>query len=348
MPRYSKLPLTGMGERSCMFAIATAVIAASTFENAFFAAAFTRSADFMHQNRNLDADAVNRAVGASHSADQAEMWEAVEETETDPNDVYSSRTVAGSGWSPWDIITWLDTWSSSSYGGFSDRQRLSPENALSLYQCLHIVNGIFAERNVTYWAGGGTLLGALRNKGLIPNDDDIDLHIPETEFRELKDDPEFKATLELNGLTMFSKVKGQLGITNASARNDKSSSLKSMLLKKSDPPFWIDIFAMKLSGDKWKFVKTDPRRNYFFRDRWFHGNVTQEPFIKLAFGTTTVPAPSRELSEPYVAKVYGESWNTTTGSCKSSFHHCHLAKDKHWALTHHAEPDGPLWDAKLA
>ncbi len=50
---------------------------------------------------------------------------------------------------------------------------------------------IFNKNNLTYWANGGTLLGALRDKGTVPWDDDADLCLWEhdlTKFLQMKHD----------------------------------------------------------------------------------------------------------------------------------------------------------------
>lgn len=58
---------------------------------------------------------------------------------------------------------------------------------------------ICARCNLTYWAGTGTCLGAVRHGGFIPWDDDMDIYMPRQDYellwkkwKKVSDDPNFK------------------------------------------------------------------------------------------------------------------------------------------------------------
>ena len=55
-----------------------------------------------------------------------------------------------------------------------------------LYQLMKDVHQILENNNIEYWADGGTLLGAIRHKGIIPWDDDLDIGIMNTEYNKFK------------------------------------------------------------------------------------------------------------------------------------------------------------------
>ena len=56
-----------------------------------------------------------------------------------------------------------------------------PEVVKRVYGIGRAVAEVFKEFSLHFWTSGGTTLGAVRHRGLIPWDDDLDLCVPESE-----------------------------------------------------------------------------------------------------------------------------------------------------------------------
>ena len=57
----------------------------------------------------------------------------------------------------------------------------SPEVVRRVYDLGRAVADVFKEFSLHFWTSGGTTLGAVRHRGLIPWDDDLDVCVPESE-----------------------------------------------------------------------------------------------------------------------------------------------------------------------
>lgn len=53
------------------------------------------------------------------------------------------------------------------------------------FAIMKYIKKVCEENNLTYFLGGGTLLGAIRHNGFIPWDDDIDLMLPRNDYKKL-------------------------------------------------------------------------------------------------------------------------------------------------------------------
>lgn len=62
----------------------------------------------------------------------------------------------------------------------------SDQVILQLYQMLYDLTTILQKNKIQYWIDGGTMLGAIRHKGIIPWDDDVDLSIWDTTKNQQK------------------------------------------------------------------------------------------------------------------------------------------------------------------
>jgi phosphorylcholine metabolism protein LicD len=68
-----------------------------------------------------------------------------------------------------------------------EKYNISPNTALNLYQLMKDTHEILVKHKINYWIEGGTLLGAVRHKGIIPFDDDLDIGVMHDDEIRLQD-----------------------------------------------------------------------------------------------------------------------------------------------------------------
>ena len=99
----------------------------------------------------------------------------------------------------------------------------------------------FEENNITYYALGGTMLGAVRHKGFIPWDDDIDIGVPREDYERLLD--LMDSLPETMKLCSFKKDKSY--IYYFMRVEDGRYMVKSDRTEIEEvTPAWIDIFPL--------------------------------------------------------------------------------------------------------
>jgi len=56
---------------------------------------------------------------------------------------------------------------------------------LRMLEMLEYIDSVCERHNINYWLGAGTLLGAVRHKGFIPWDDDLDIELTRSDYKKL-------------------------------------------------------------------------------------------------------------------------------------------------------------------
>jgi len=154
-----------------------------------------------------------------------------------------------------------------------------------LYSYMKDLDAICEKHNLTYWADGGTLLGIVRDKGIIAHDDDIDIVMTEEDIYRLKDvikdDPNYYIYL----LEDFYIYK---------------------FAHKDIPGIFIDIFPIQKEINKANNEFILRYKGKKSRDRWpMHYYLESEiyPLKKVKFGDIFIWCPNKP--HPYLDRGYG-------------------------------------------
>ena len=160
-----------------------------------------------------------------------------------------------------------------------------------LYQLIYDMHVIFEENNLEYWAIGGTLLGCVRNFGIIPWDDDGDVGI---HYKDIKKFLSLKNIFKKCGYSITKDLYGyKIFYTNRKSIEDQSFSY----------PF-IDVFAFKKMEGKYKLsIKT--AREIWPKEKW--SEIQLYPLKLYKFGNYYIKGPNKY--EKYFENLYGDDWN---------------------------------------
>jgi len=190
--------------------------------------------------------------------------------------------------------------------------RIEPREAGALYDLMMKVDCLFREHSLSYWAISGTLLGAVRHKGLIPWDDDLDVAICAEDIPALE---KLESLLGCMGLGMTYCSKEQ--IYKVFLLDGKPIFRKGKRCSWKYP--FIDIFLFVLVGDK-RVHMSD-----LWRERepneFFYCDDLVSSAMNLPFGPMMIPSPGGYLD--YLRRLYGEDWNSVAYLHFDHKHHKH-------------------------
>lgn len=161
-----------------------------------------------------------------------------------------------------------------------------------IYQMLKDVTEILDKNGIKYWADGGTLIGAIRHKGFIPWDDDLDIAILEEDIPKL-----------LSVSEQFSSLGYELFDTHSTCI--KIQAQTGIIIESSDKyqlryPF-MDIFPMKKIDGYYVHAPVEVR-NTWPKDKFKIYDI--ENLEKCPFGAITIYCPHN--AEENLKSLYGK------------------------------------------
>lgn len=131
------------------------------------------------------------------------------------------------------------------------------ELQLCLLDTLKWFDAFCRERNLRYYAIGGTLLGALRHEGFIPWDDDIDLGMPRPDYEKLK---EFEGNIYNHYTIETYASKNEDYCYPASKVYDTNTTLVENKRKVVVRGVFIDVFPIDGVGNDFVEAKNNYKR----------------------------------------------------------------------------------------
>ena len=121
------------------------------------------------------------------------------------------------------------------------------------------------ENNLTYYLAYGTLLGAVRHKGFIPWDDDIDVHMPRTDLERLvKIFNEKNTNKNIGILTIYNNPNFYMPLVRLVNKNTIIDRKKIFDIN-CDVSIWLDIFPLDNMSDDYKEALSLNRKAKTFR-----------------------------------------------------------------------------------
>lgn len=200
--------------------------------------------------------------------------------------------------------------------GWPPQQKLTSAGSLVAYTITHAVGSIFDAFGVRWWAAHATLLGALRNGGLLPQECDVDIALWRPDVSKILA-PAFRTALAAVGIAMYN-MPNYFVFRFCMSHVTAEADVRSVDAWLSCRAPYIDGHLADLApgDDRWHYIhRTDTRYAMSFPLRGLlcdtngahHGTCDER--VRRRFGEyAEVWAPRPEAADAYLSAIYGEDW----------------------------------------
>lgn len=198
------------------------------------------------------------------------------------------------------------------------KYNISKQEARRLYTTIKDLHDILWSNDILYWVTGGTLLGAIRHRGIVPWDDDGDICMMSYDVPKLK---KLIPVFEKKGYTIYERQTEEGSDTEEEEENNEVAERKALCMKrgKKHSCTWylepngshslgVDIFMMERVGPLityadpyWRTASNGGKTCWFWYKYTF-------PLVPVVFGNFWVMTPF--LAVEHLNQCYGTDWSS--------------------------------------
>lgn len=176
-----------------------------------------------------------------------------------------------------------------------------------LYDIIEITNDILNQNNIRYTIAGGTLLGAVRNGGLIPHDNDADFDVLEDDLDQIRS---LVDQFALFGLIIIEIPGWGLQISHKNSPDLEVNLWSDNIGNKwtSKWPF-LDLISIKYDNQEKIYKLAQETAKHDYPDYYLTEEDWKNPFEKIKFGHLNLWVISKNYNRiNYLDRNY-KDWN---------------------------------------
>ena len=173
-------------------------------------------------------------------------------------------------------------------------------------QLLQKLDRIANEKDLSYWIDAGTLLGAVREKDIIPWDDDADVTMTEQDSQKLLDTDLSQYGVEVSrccNIPSAIRLSSSLTPKCECDNNDEDLQLLKLHFPGEKDSVWVDIFPRRLEDGKYRFIGW-PKKMW---PKDWHSKDSLNGYHMYTLGDIRVRGPKDPI--PFFERNYGD-WKT--------------------------------------